>query len=123
MPFLNQRKGENDCRKYFMIKSHERMMPTRWGTLVLLVLGTDDLTEITLPLQLNQEKHFIAINNHKLYYKSHWSRACYVQSNILSGYPVILPSQLILLSDATSEGTCHVQGNILSGFFPSNISH
>ena len=28
MPFLNQRKGENDRRKYFMINLHERMLPT-----------------------------------------------------------------------------------------------
>ena len=26
--FLNQRKRENDCRKYFMINLHERMLPT-----------------------------------------------------------------------------------------------
>ena len=28
MPFLHQRKGENDRRKYFMINLHERMLPT-----------------------------------------------------------------------------------------------
>ena len=28
LPFLNQRKGENDRRKYFMINLHERMLPT-----------------------------------------------------------------------------------------------
>ena len=28
LPFLNQQKGENDCRKYFMINLHERMLPT-----------------------------------------------------------------------------------------------
>ena len=28
LPFLNQRKGENDCRIYFMINLHERMLPT-----------------------------------------------------------------------------------------------
>ena len=28
MPYLNQRKGENDRRKYFMINLHERMLPT-----------------------------------------------------------------------------------------------
>ena len=27
LPFLNQRKEENDCRKYFMISLHERMLP------------------------------------------------------------------------------------------------
>ena len=26
-PFLNQGKGENDCRKYFTINPHERMGP------------------------------------------------------------------------------------------------
>ena len=31
MPFLNQRKGENDSRKYFMINLHERMLPTSAG--------------------------------------------------------------------------------------------
>ena len=31
MPFLNQRKGENDRRKYFMINLHERMLPTSAG--------------------------------------------------------------------------------------------
>ena len=31
MPFLNQRKGENDHRKYFMINLHERMLPTSAG--------------------------------------------------------------------------------------------
>ena len=30
-PFLNQRKGENDRRKYFMINLHERMLPTSAG--------------------------------------------------------------------------------------------
>ena len=29
LPFLNQRKGENDCRKYFTIYQHERMLLTR----------------------------------------------------------------------------------------------
>ena len=32
LPFLNQRKGENDSRKYFMINLHERMLPTRCGS-------------------------------------------------------------------------------------------
>ena len=31
LPFLNQRKGENGRRKYFMIKVHEWMLPTRRG--------------------------------------------------------------------------------------------
>ena len=31
MPFLNQRKGENDRRKYFMINLRERMLPTSAG--------------------------------------------------------------------------------------------
>ena len=31
MPFLNQQKGENDRRKYFMINLHERMLPTSAG--------------------------------------------------------------------------------------------
>ena len=31
LPFLNQRKGENDHRKYFMINLHERMLPTSVG--------------------------------------------------------------------------------------------
>ena len=31
LPFLNQRKGENDRRKYFMINLHERMLPRPWG--------------------------------------------------------------------------------------------
>ena len=31
MPFLNQRKGENDHRKYFMISLRERMLPTSAG--------------------------------------------------------------------------------------------
>ena len=31
LPFLNQRKGENDRRKYFMINLHERMLPTSTG--------------------------------------------------------------------------------------------
>ena len=31
MPFLNQRKGENDRRKYFMINLHERMLSTSAG--------------------------------------------------------------------------------------------
>ena len=31
MPFLNQRKGENDRRKHFMINLHERMLPTSAG--------------------------------------------------------------------------------------------
>ena len=30
-PFLNQRKGENDRRKYFMINLHERMLPPSRG--------------------------------------------------------------------------------------------
>ena len=30
-PFLNQRKGENDRRKYFMINLHERILPTSAG--------------------------------------------------------------------------------------------
>ena len=30
-PILNQQKGENDCRKYFMINLHERMLPTSVG--------------------------------------------------------------------------------------------
>ena len=29
LPFLSQRKGENDRRKYFMINLHETMLPTR----------------------------------------------------------------------------------------------
>ena len=29
--FLNQRKGENDRRKYFMINLHKRMLPTSAG--------------------------------------------------------------------------------------------
>ena len=32
MPFLNKRKGENDCRKYFMINPHQRMLPTQQGS-------------------------------------------------------------------------------------------
>ena len=31
LPFLNQRKGENDRRKYFMINLRERMLPTSAG--------------------------------------------------------------------------------------------
>ena len=31
LPFLNQRKGENDRRIYFMINLHERMLPTLAG--------------------------------------------------------------------------------------------
>ena len=31
MPFVNQWKGENDFRKYFMINLHERMLPTSAG--------------------------------------------------------------------------------------------
>ena len=31
LPFLNQRKGENDHRKYFMINLHVRMLPTSAG--------------------------------------------------------------------------------------------
>ena len=31
MPFLNQRKGENDRRKYFMINPRERMLLTSAG--------------------------------------------------------------------------------------------
>ena len=31
LPFLDQRKGENDRRKYFMINLHERMLPTSAG--------------------------------------------------------------------------------------------
>ena len=31
MPFLNQQKGENDRRKYFMINLQERMLPTLAG--------------------------------------------------------------------------------------------
>ena len=31
MPFLNQQKGENDRRKYFMTSLHERMLPTSAG--------------------------------------------------------------------------------------------
>ena len=31
LPFLDQRKGENDRRKYFMINLHERMLPTSVG--------------------------------------------------------------------------------------------
>ena len=31
LPFLNQRKGDNDRRKYFMINLHERMLPTSAG--------------------------------------------------------------------------------------------
>ena len=31
LPFLNQRKGQNDRRKYFMINLHERMLPTGRG--------------------------------------------------------------------------------------------
>ena len=30
LPFLNQWKGENDHRKYFIINLHKRMLPTRW---------------------------------------------------------------------------------------------
>ena len=41
-----------------------------------------------------------------------------MEGNILSCYPVILPSQVISLSDFTSVRAFHVQGNILlvSGF-------
>ena len=31
LPFLNQQKGKNDHRKYFMINLHERMLPTSVG--------------------------------------------------------------------------------------------
>ena len=31
LPFLNQQKGENNCRNYFMINFQERMLPTQWG--------------------------------------------------------------------------------------------
>ena len=31
MPFLNQRKGENDRRTYFMINLHQRMLPISAG--------------------------------------------------------------------------------------------
>ena len=36
-----------------------------------------------------------------------------MQGNILLYYPVMLPSQVILLSDTTSVSTFHMQGNIL----------
>ena len=31
LPFLNQQKGENDRRKYFMINLHRKMLPTSAG--------------------------------------------------------------------------------------------
>ena len=31
MSFLNQQKGENDCKKYFLINLHESKLPTRPG--------------------------------------------------------------------------------------------
>ena len=34
MPFLNQQKGENDRRKYFMINLHERMLSARQQSFV-----------------------------------------------------------------------------------------
>ena len=39
-----------------------------------------------------------------------------MQGNILSYYPVILPSLVILPSDISSVSIFHLQGNILSGF-------
>ena len=47
-----------------------------------------------------------------------------MQANILSYYSVILPLQVILLSDVTLVSAFHVQGNILSGFLailPSQV--
>ena len=38
LPFLNQRKGENDRRKYFMINLRERMLPTSAGVTPVLMI-------------------------------------------------------------------------------------
>ena len=32
LPFLNQWKGQNDRRKYFVINLHEKMLPAWWGS-------------------------------------------------------------------------------------------
>ena len=40
MPFLNQRKGENDRRKYFMINLYERMLPTLLSVAMKYHVGT-----------------------------------------------------------------------------------
>ena len=54
MPFLNQRKGENDCRKYFMINLHEKKCcQTRQGSNPLLITSQ---TRIRLSGQGRQEQ-------------------------------------------------------------------
>ena len=48
---MNQRKGENDRRKYFTINLHERMLPTSAGV-DLIVLGFNDTSTL--------EGHFVS---------------------------------------------------------------
>ena len=56
------------------------------------------------------------INIHKLYYKSHLSRAYHLQGNILSCYPVILPWQVIFPSEVSLISAFHEQQYSISFF-------
>ena len=61
LPFLNQWKGENDYRKYFIINLHERMLQTRvkpatsWSS---VGCASNWATEASLPRLLNVESYW-----------------------------------------------------------------
>ena len=58
-PFLNQWKGENDRRKYPMIKLHERMLPTRRGrTSNLLITSRTRIQPAVSEFHLGELVHF-----------------------------------------------------------------
>ena len=52
-PSCNQQKGENDHRKYFMIKLHKRMLLTRWGLSCILLITSQTCIQPNYPGWLN----------------------------------------------------------------------
>ena len=61
LPFLNQQKGENDCRKYFMINLHKRMLPTSAA-----VEPATSWSPVRWRIQLSHRGHF------KMWYLTHY---------------------------------------------------
>ena len=65
LPFLNQQKGENDRRKYFMINLHERMLPTSAG-----VEPATSWSPVGRRIQLSQRgQPLIVLNTYKAKYR------------------------------------------------------
>ena len=122
LPFLNQRKGENDCRKYFMIKSPWKNVADLgrgWTRDLLVSSWTANPTEPPRPA-LHVNGKFIVLSDVAVILLGHLSKKClWWAFGIYHDVPCTLGHAFISLSICLStiaciytlEGTVLIQSN------------